>query len=470
MKTKRIFSNLFLLLLLIGVFIFPNFVRATVISDFGGDGTGLAGGSVTESVSLTNSLPADFYIGQVDFYLEGDSLLKSTCAADTFANAYAEVVYNGGTVVPSNNNFKYKDLLYSGSTPFLSHATLYFNPPVHITSHNLQNIVLVDDGEPTGVSCVVGHIQFATGPPGSSNWDFSDTFGVHSGTGLLGSITDFNNGTVDFAKPSFNSGFSSPDFANWWVCPDIPPSHSLSAYDVAVTYGTSTPSGPYIDDLASHTGNVPLASGTPETGCVLISKQTPLSPGSYQAQATLFDQNGVSVALSPPIGFSITTSTPSSTPPTVPGNGTGSSVSGAGQATCPATSFSVFGADIGQGLCDVAAFVFVPSQASLSQFTGTQSIMATKPPFNFLYNLSATLDSISTSSTSTFAGLTINTGTSTPIRISADMFSPTTLNKFTDTHSRSVIRTLCEYAIYLGFAAMVILEVRGIFKKGKEAK
>jgi len=118
------------------------------------------------------------------------------------------------------------------------------------------------------------------------------------------------------------------------------------------------------------------------------------------------------------------------------------------------------------GICSIFQYLFVPDQEALSQFTGEQSVMATKPPFNYFYNLTGTLQTLSaSSSTSTMSGLKLTIGaSSSPIHFTADMFSTSTMDQFTDSNSRNLLRTICEYAIYLAFAAMIIFEVRHLFK------
>jgi len=273
--------------------------------------------------------------------------------------------------------------------------------------------------------------------------------------------TSVDLGLVVFGQPSFAPNFHSPDFSDWWVCVNIPANHTYTAYDVAITYGTSTSAGPYIDDIAAQVGNIPLASGTPDTGCPLISKGTALAPGAYKAKATLFDQSGTSLSSTFDLNFTITTSTASSTRPTVPGN----SVPGATSHTqpCPSTNFSVFGADFGQGLCTVVQFMFVPSDSALQKWTDSKDLMAVHAPFSYFYDATHDLQNITTTSSSA-PTLTLNTGTGTPIRVSADIFSPATIQKYAGTSGVSTMRTIIEYALYLSFLAMVILEVRHLFK------
>jgi len=120
--------------------------------------------------------------------------------------------------------------------------------------------------------------------------------------------------------------------------------------------------------------------------------------------------------------------------------------------------------DFGQGICSVTNYLFVPSQASLNRWTDTKTLMATKAPFSYFYSLTNTIETLPTSTLATITPLTLGVGSGTPLHISFDAFSANTINQYTDSNSRGIVRTLIKYGLYLLFIAMIILEVRHLFK------
>jgi len=139
-------------------------------------------------------------------------------------------------------------------------------------------------------------------------------------------------------------------------------------------------------------------------------------------------------------------------------------------ALCPATNFSVFGADFGLGFCQIMRYLFIPNQTTLNQWTDSKDLMATKAPLSYFYDLTTNFGSLATTSTATITPLTLKLSTSTPISFSIDMFSENTIDKFTNSTARGIIRTLIQYSLYVAFVAMIILEIRHIFKKNDQVK
>lgn len=264
--------------------------------------------------------------------------------------------------------------------------------------------------------------------------------------------------TIGFSLP-YKDGMTTTDFKNWWLKIYIPETSTITGYYWEVTYGTSTPYG-VTDSLKTQFGILPKNINESINEAPFLSKTATTTAGTYQAEATLYDRNNNVVARSDVINFIITGGE-------IQNYALGALTNENATQNCNPTNFSLFGVDFGVGVCNLVRFLFVPSQNSVNQFLGTQSIMATKPPFNFFYNLTSTLSGLaSTTASTTMTGLTLSVGaTSTPFHITADMFSADTINKYTNTTSRNLLRTIMEYSIYLGFTAMVILEVRQLFKK-----
>jgi hypothetical protein len=263
--------------------------------------------------------------------------------------------------------------------------------------------------------------------------------------------------SVNFQAPSYYDGMITTDFQNWTVCANVPNQNG----DITVTYGTSSPIG-NLDSLAGNLGltTIPIKNGD----CFIINKTASTTPGSYQAQATVWDSNNVSIASSTILNFTITggnsTSYPNQQPALIPIAG------------CSATNFKIsfftgYEIDFGNGLCNVARFLFVPSQNVINQFTGTAGFLPTTPPFSYLYSLSSQIGTASGTSAS-MTPLSIKVGaTTSPFHIQADMFSGATIDKYTDSSVRTALRNLMKWSLYLAFMAMVILEVRHLFRPNK---
>lgn len=122
--------------------------------------------------------------------------------------------------------------------------------------------------------------------------------------------------------------------------------------------------------------------------------------------------------------------------------------------------------DFGKGICDIVRFLFVPHDSTLQDFADINTSLSAKAPFNYFYTAKSLVENISTSSTSTITSvLTLHLPTTTPIHFDIDMFSANTINKYTDSTSRTAIRTAVEFALSGLFLTMVIYEGRKLFKK-----
>lgn len=267
------------------------------------------------------------------------------------------------------------------------------------------------------------------------------------------------NITFDWQNPPFSQNFQSPDFHNWWLCATFPTGHNpaITGYSFKVDYGTSTPYG-LSDDLLNTIGVVNInASSTTYTECPLLTKTATSTAGTYKALATLYDQNHSTITQTSILDFTITGD--GSVILTTPNNSINTTQS------CGNTNFVVLSVDFGKGFCELTRFLFVPSDSTLQNWTNSKDLMAQRAPFSYFYDLTGALSHLSTTTNATITPLTLNVATGTPMQMSIDIFSVNTLNRYTDTNSRNIIRTLIKYALYLSFIAMIILEVRHLFKK-----
>jgi hypothetical protein len=272
-----------------------------------------------------------------------------------------------------------------------------------------------------------------------------------------GTATSSGTSSITFSPNYFTDNLHTPDFSNFWLL--INPATTAS-YDYKILWGTSTPGDIATYDFAPDWGNQTI-SPSPNGTLHPLVKTASSTPGSYVAQAILYLWNGSSyssVATSSVFHININGSPPVNTPNPLPGYGITVA------ANCPKTQFSVFGADFGQGVCTLTRYLFVPDQTALTQFTNLGTQLASTSPISYFYNITNDLTNITVSS-STMTALTLNTGSSTPIHISVDIFSPTTLQKYTSPTALNIIRTLMQAALYLAFISMIILEIRKLFSK-----
>lgn len=74
---------------------------------------------------------------------------------------------------------------------------------------------------------------------------------------------------------------------------------------------------------------------------------------------------------------------------------------------CDNTDFTIFSVDYGQGLCEVAQFLFIPDQNVLNLFSDLKTDLNNKPPFGYFTSIT------STTSTSSLSSLATTTPTTT---------------------------------------------------------
>ena len=481
MKTATLKGKLLIGLVLMAVFIMPFTAQASLLVniqttsptsyDFSSD-------IVSQSYSPVTNFSSSNKLGSITLWIGMDNsdftTLNPNCAIyvtayDQSGNPYnSQTVLTGGGIVSGTNNAAPYNFLFS-STSTINFASQY------IEAFQIQTGCNIGGSHPNSM-----HEWGTTPGSGGDGFNgqlFINSTGAYPNNSLVFQLYD-NFGSllpgfsIGFPNPPFAPNFSSVDFTAWQTCINIPAYHpSVLAFDFSVTYGTSSPETPWIDDNQADRGLASLASGTPLSACPGLNKLTALSPGNYQARATLFDQGGSSLAQSSVLYFSITTSSPSSTPPVLPGGQAFTQTASTTQGQipspiCPSTSFEIFGTDFGRGFCDMVQFISTPSQAQLEAPFNDYALMQTKAPFSYYFNVLNDITQSASSTSSTLQSLTITTGTGTPIQVTADMFSANTINKYSDPTSRSFVRTLIQWALYLAFTSMVIFKIRNIFKSG----
>lgn len=143
---------------------------------------------------------------------------------------------------------------------------------------------------------------------------------------------------------------------------------------------------------------------------------------------------------------------------------------------CLPTDFKInfgFGeVDFGNGFCNLFTYLALPTQQDLTDYDTTIQKVNSKAPFSYFADISNIIASSTSPSFATMTPLTLTVGTTTPhgLHFSFDIFSTDTMNKYTSTTSRGVIRVVLQYALYLMFASMIIIEVRHLFRGGGQQK
>jgi len=115
---------------------------------------------------------------------------------------------------------------------------------------------------------------------------------------------------------------------------------------------------------------------------------------------------------------------------------------------CPNTSISIGNVDFGEAFCELVVYLFKPSQNSLNSWTNLQDTMEVKAPFSYFYQLTNTLSNQATTTTATVTPLTLTVASGTPMSISVDIFSKSTIERYTTPTSRGIVRSLIKYSLY----------------------
>jgi hypothetical protein len=393
--------------------------------------------------STTTLESTDTYITGIIMYLSGTAVPNGTLG----------ITLGCGTTTPFNvastNEFNYSDLQL---TPTIFKWN--FSSP---NACNLKNVRLLNFtiNQYAGDYVVVGfdgtNTNLLENTSLNGNFDYNVKFQLETNNALF---------DVDFHE-NFENNTTTPDFYFWDL--DITyPATTTSQLNWKVKYKYATSSiwtwtDSYFETLPDIAGK--YKSLEP------LAKSTSLPyEATYQAQAFLFYSWDTVLATSSLINFTIATGTKVATIGTegepYKGNPPDSYWD---DSWCPDTSFAVLGADFGKGVCKIFAFLFVPGQNAVNQWTTLKDNLMSKAPFSYFTQVINMFTSFSASSTN-MSALTINTGTTTPIQINATLFSSTTMERYSGSGNLSILRTLMIAVLYLSFITMVIYSVMHIFK------
>jgi hypothetical protein len=301
-------------------------------------------------------------------------------------------------------------------------------------------------------------------------YEISDKDGIVAPSSyLINFSTDFTNGS------------STPDFRTWTLNITAP-SRTVDTWQVKYKNASST-DWQYQDNvILGHLNyliegedafvcGLSICFGALNNQYVAMLKTINLPSGNnYQAQAFLYNttlgHNLMTLATSTILNFTIATGTPILTPATQ-GQVNGGLPAGDmwDSSWCPDTSFSALGADFGKGICNVFAFLFVPNQSYLNSWLGSTGLLNNTPPFSYYYKLTNEIENMQVSSTSTLPTLNIDiqASTGTPFSLHSTLFSSSTMTGFLDTDSKSALRNIIKWVLYLGFMSEIFM-LRFLFK------
>jgi len=451
---KKVIFICLVILFNLGVFMLSKNAEASVIysqtiADTGYD-------SLTNAMQIANAtlnpyggsypLPTS----SIMTYIKVQAKASASCIANEGADDINFQIYNSaGTPLSGTTGVTYSELNSASYTEIL----LTLTSPIDLASTTIEtidwNVNPVTQSTCYGATQLIGNDDGINGP---NTWANS-TPHIKPYIIIYDAAGEPTGGQIEFAPQNFQEGMITPDFENWWLL--VTPQQT-GRFNWVVNWGTSTPDV-WENDFASEWGYFNLEQT--EVGQLVALVKTPTStPGSYVAQASLYYYNGSTedlVDTSDVLHFTISTGSIISLPPSIEDFGT---------PDCQDTNFSILGADFGRGICRVARFLFVPGQSALNQWVSLRQKLDSRIPFSYVVQTIDFVTSFTPSSTSSVPSLTISTGTSTPIHVSAEVFSTSTLTRFIGTTRMAQLRSLMSLGIYLSFATAMYFSIKHLLR------
>jgi len=131
---------------------------------------------------------------------------------------------------------------------------------------------------------------------------------------------------------------------------------------------------------------------------------------------------------------------------------------------CHETNFTVASVDIGNGICEILSFLFVPSQNTLDQFEDISTSLQTKIPFSYFYDITTAVSSQATTSTATPVSFNL-VASSSAFTFTYSPFSTTTAVAWMGQTNYNLFQTLMRYGILAAFGFYLFFRVRGLLSK-----
>jgi len=114
------------------------------------------------------------------------------------------------------------------------------------------------------------------------------------------------------------------------------------------------------------------------------------------------------------------------------------------------------GTDLANGLCQVAGYMFVPTQDSLQQFAGLPAILGTRAPFSYMYAVVSSFDGLTASTTENMESFSItglggfasSSAFASVVPSTIDILSTSTISKYYPDPIRHTMLFLASAAIW----------------------
>lgn len=277
-------------------------------------------------------------------------------------------------------------------------------------------------------------------------------------------INDFNDPQLVFLSPSDDR--RGTDFQNFAFTSN-PADIDSGTYRIKIGYGLDN-----TDDFTDYSEFTYFFSGLIYDWIPVEKTNALTADDGYKARACLEDETETEIFCTDVITFDILggTTTEYFTGTGVIGGGVGIDP----QTLCGTTNFAIPEFDLalgytfpridfGQGVCKTVAFLFVPKQETMENFSSIKTQLETKAPFSYFVQAKEIVDDV-TGTTGTFPTLALATNLGQG-DIDFDMLSPTTIPQYVGSTTVTLLRFLMVVSLYLGFLGLVIYETRKLFHK-----
>lgn len=255
---------------------------------------------------------------------------------------------------------------------------------------------------------------------------------------------------------------TTTDFRNWLLKANLA-TYTPDTFYIKINYGHGNTTD---HEDTSHTfANLPGI----RYDSISISKTNDFSVDTnYWAKACLYDPSNVKQFCTTTIRFDVRGGEKSDFASNNPGT-----ADAAGRTSCGATGFAIPsfdialgysfpGIDFGNGICRIATYLFVPNSDTVDAIKDLPTELQTKAPFSIFYDIKGMFESEGTTP-GTLGTLTLHGGSN--LNYNVDVLSEDTIDKYTGSTTRNLIRSLIQGGLWLGFAFLIVHEGRKLMHK-----
>lgn len=271
---------------------------------------------------------------------------------------------------------------------------------------------------------------------------------------------------ITWQNPPMSNNFTSPDFLNWLVCPNLQTGQSGNSigHFYKIYYGTSTTTMTNLDNSFLTFGYYPTNS-IPYNTCEPVIKSQSLATGTYYSVIELYTHSyfggDTFVASSTILKFNIVSGTTGTYP--------NQSVALPTQ-NCGPTDFNIdFGVgsvDFGLGLCKTARFLFYPPDGVSNLFSRLSEENKTKIPISYFYEMKAIVDSVGSGTPASLPAVKIQTSATSSIpNLNIEIFSTSTIAAATSRGGFSGLRTVANVVLWVAWGFLMLQTGLHLFKR-----